>query len=84
MADNLNPTDDERLFELLDRYVALLQKGDQGQCAGLLAANPQLCELAPCLEALASFSGALASDASPAAMEDRSPAAGASLTRTLV
>jgi hypothetical protein len=56
MADNENRLDDERLFELLDRYVAALHAGDATQCARWLDQYPELRALAKCLEALDEFS----------------------------
>src|SRR5262245_60622311 len=58
MADDQNRLDDERLFELLDRYVAALHAGDASQCARWLDQYPELRALANCLEALDEFSAA--------------------------
>jgi len=52
----MDEIDDQRLFELLDRYVAALQAGDGQQCRDWLAAYPQLREIAECLETLGQFS----------------------------
>ncbi|HEY2253989.1 MAG TPA: hypothetical protein VGH74_23095, partial [Planctomycetaceae bacterium] len=52
----MDEIDDQRLFELLDRYVVALQAGDSGQCDRWLAEYPQLREMAQCLEALGRFS----------------------------
>ncbi len=44
--------EDERLCELLDRYVGALQAGDEPLRQALLADHPQLADLAGCLRAL--------------------------------
>lgn len=56
MADDANQGDDERMFELLDRYVAALHAGDAARCARWLDEYPQWREMAKCLEALDKFS----------------------------
>ena len=66
MADDHNRLDDERLFELLDRYVAALHAGDATQCARWLEQYPELRALAKCLEALDEFSAARAPNVTPA------------------
>ena len=58
MADDPNRLDDERLFELLDRYVAALQAGDVEQCVRWRNEYPRLHAMARCLEVLDQFSSA--------------------------
>ena len=55
MHDDVSQAEDERQFELLDRYVAALAAGNRAQCARWLAENPKLAELARCLEMLDGF-----------------------------
>lgn len=57
---------DAALFTLLDRYVALLHAGDRPAAAELLAASPQLAELAGCLNALDDFATGAGQPASKA------------------
>lgn len=52
--------DDALLFELVDRYVALIRLGELRQAEELLAAAPGVAELARCLEALDGFASVLA------------------------
>jgi serine/threonine-protein kinase len=52
----MNEMDDQRLFDLLDRYVSALHSGDGRQCDRLLDEYPELREMAQCLEALGRFS----------------------------
>jgi len=56
MVNEANQGDDERMFELLDRYVAALHAGDAARCARWLEEFPQWREMAKCLEALDQFS----------------------------
>src|SRR5262245_40169416 len=58
-AADMKRLDDERLFELLDRYVAALHAGDVERCALWLAEFPELREMARCLEALDCFAPAV-------------------------
>src|SRR5579863_8104016 len=82
---------DQRLFELLDRYVAALQAGDGRQCERWLAEYPQLRDLAQCLEVLGQFSipdqvapGSLRQRATPLAAKPQSSAHGNDLDETIV
>jgi eukaryotic-like serine/threonine-protein kinase len=50
--------DDSAVFELVDRYVLLLRTGERQQAEELLAASPEVAELAKCLEALDRFTSA--------------------------
>src|SRR5579862_2901732 len=64
--------DDQRMFELLDGYLAALHAGDERVCEQFLAAHPQFCQIAQCLQALEELSvkrtsPALASTVLPAA-----------------
>lgn len=52
----MDEIDDQRLFDLLDRYVSALQASDGEQCNRWLDTYPQLREMALCLEALGRFS----------------------------
>ncbi|MGE5192611.1 MAG: serine/threonine-protein kinase [Deltaproteobacteria bacterium] len=60
MANDPNRLDDERLFAVLDRYVAALQAGDVERCARWQNEYPELRDLARCLETLDQFSAARA------------------------
>jgi serine/threonine-protein kinase len=81
MAPDQNRLDDDRLFELLDHYVAALHAGDAAQCARWLDQYPELRALAKCLDALDEFSAARAPESIPAGSAE---AAGPPLAPTIV
>jgi hypothetical protein len=44
--------DDQKLFELLDRYVSSLHEGDVSSLSGLIERHPELVGLMECLDSL--------------------------------
>lgn len=53
-APDITP-DDQRIFALLEEFVAILHLGDERRCAAWKAAHPELIPMAECLGALESF-----------------------------
>src|SRR6266705_963962 len=81
MATPLRDIDEQELCDLLDQYVALLQKGDAASCREWLEEHPALSDVAQCLAALDQFAGGGPPAAGGLAP---SPAPGVYLAQTIV